>query len=431
MKTMRLSNYEPHLAQQAFHYAIDNMYQFVAMICGIRAGKTYSGARQATKLAWNSKAPEQAVFGIIAPTYNMLDRTTWREFKIAARPLIRESIDSKKIIILKNGREVHGFSADKPDRVRNATLSDFWLDEGRECKDGIWDVLLGRVLSTGGKGILTTSPNSYDWIHDVFIASGDKDYGVVRFSSYDNTYLDKSRIESLERKYDPKFARQELYGEFVIFQGAVYYTFDRGKNAGDLAMKMAQYDPNKPIGLCCDFNVNPMAWVMIQMGYNFETGLTEAYAIDEIYLKNSNTPQACDEFRNRYPNHRSGVVLYGDATGQARHSSSNVTNWQIIQDLLRDYGITNKVPRSNPAERDRVNAVNGLMCNSRNERRFLVNPNKCKHLIRDLEQVSYKDGTTQIEKNKDANLTHISDAVGYAIEKEFSLISTEYKGLKI
>lgn len=429
MNRWRLKDYKPHDAQKAFHFAIENVNQFVAMICGIRAGKTYAGARASVNLAWNDKSPEQAVFGIIAPTYNMLDRTTWREFKIAASPLIKESIDSKKIIILKNGREVHGFSADKPDRVRNATLCGFWLDEGRECKDGIWDVLLGRVLSTGGKGILTTSPNSYDWIHDVFVANKDADYGVVKFSSYDNTYLEKSRIESLERKYDPKFARQELYGEFVIFQGAVYYTFDRKHNAGDLAFKMAQYDADKPICLCCDFNVDPMAWVIMQMGFNYETQQAEAYAIDEIYLKNSNTPQACEEFKYRYPNHTAGLVLYGDATGQARHSSSNVTNWEIVKNTLADYRITNKVPRSNPAERDRVNAVNGMLCNARGDRRFLINP-KCKHLIRDCEQVAFKDGTTQIDK-KDANLTHASDASGYMIEQEFSLIRNEYKGLKI
>jgi len=429
MKSMKLSNYIPHLGQEAFHYSIDNLYQFVAMICGIRGGKTYAGARQALKLAWEDKSPQQAVFGIIAPTYNMLDSTTWREFKIAAHPLIRESIDTKKIIILKNGREVHGFSADKPDRVRNATLCGFWLDEGRECKEGIWDILLGRVLSTGGKGILTTSPNSYDWIHDVFIASGDKDYGVVKFTSYDNTYLDKSRIESLERKYDPKFARQELYGEFVIFQGAVYYTFNRGENAGDLAFKIAQYDPYKPLGLCCDFNVDPMAWVMVQFGKNLQTGEAEAYVVDELYIKNSNTPEACTEFTRRYPNHASGLVLYGDATGKARHSSSNVTNWQIVRDLLGQYGITDKVPRSNPAERDRVNAVNGLMCNARGQRRLFVNP-KCKHMIQDFEQVSFKEGTTQIDKSNLA-LTHASDSIGYMIAEEFSLIQSRIHGLKI
>lgn len=397
------------------------------MICGIRGGKTYAGAREACKQAWNSKA--DGVYGIVAPTFNMLERTTWREFRKAARALIKNENKTYKIITLKNDMEVHGFSADKPDRIRNATLNGFWLDEGRECPDGIWDVLLGRVLSTGGKGILTTSPNSFDWIHDVFIESKDPEYGVIRFSTYDNSYLQKDAIDALARKYDEKFARQELYGEFVTFAGGVYYTFNRKDNAGDIAFKVAQYDPNKPICLCCDFNVDPMAWIIAQMGKN-DQGLAEIRVIDEIIIRNSNTPECCQEFKARYPDHRAGVYLYGDATGESRHSSSNMTNWNIIRDELEGYRPVRRVPKRNPAERDRVNAVNGMICNSKGERRIQVNP-KCKNLISDFERVEYKEGTTRIDKTKDLRLTHPSDALGYMIERDFSLIKSRIEGLKI
>ena len=105
---IQLKKYKPHDGQQAFHYAVEKLYRFVAMICGIRGGKTYSGAREASKQAWNSKADETASYGIVAPTYNMLDRTTWQEFKYAARPLIASCQDSKKTMMLKNGRTVYG-----------------------------------------------------------------------------------------------------------------------------------------------------------------------------------------------------------------------------------------------------------------------------------------------------------------------------------
>jgi len=79
---IQLKKYKPHDGQQAFHYAIEKLYRFVAMVCGIRGGKTYSGAREASKQAWNSKSDETASYGIIAPTYNMLDRTTWQELSM-------------------------------------------------------------------------------------------------------------------------------------------------------------------------------------------------------------------------------------------------------------------------------------------------------------------------------------------------------------
>lgn len=410
---------------------MDHVYRFCALIAGIRAGKTYAGAREATKQAWN--ATGRGVYGIIAPTFNMLDRTTWMEFKDAARPLIASENDSKKIITLKNGRRVHGHSAERPDRIRNETFVGFWGDEMREAKNfrQLWDVLLGRVLSTNGKGFITTSPNSYDDIHDIFIAQKRKDYGVVRFPTYANVSLSREGIDQLVGMYDSKFAQQEIQGEFVLFEGSVYYAFNREKNAGDLAFKIAQYDPNKPIWLACDFNINPMAWVIMQSGINSESGLKEVYAIDEIYIKNCNTMEACSEFKLRYPNHNSGVVLYGDATGSARHTDSNVTNWKIIQTELDAYGITRRVPTRNPAERDRINAVNGLICNSKGNIRTWVNPNKCKNLIRDFEQVCFKDGSTQIDKTKDFSLTHLSDAFGYMADVEFSLNKGLITGLKI
>lgn len=429
---MLLKRYKPHEGQLAFHWGIQNTYRFMLMLCGIRGGKTYAGAREATKQCWNSNIDINIPFGIIAPTYHMLDRTTWREFKSAAKPLILKNNDTKKIITLKNGREVFGFSADAYDRIRNVTLMGAWIDEARECRGfaGLWDVILGRLLSTNGKAFVTSSPNSFDDMHDIFIEQGHEDYGVVRFTTYENTTISKKAIDNLSEKYDKKFADQELLGKIVSFEGAVYYTFDRRYNAGDLAFKVAKYDSSKPIALCCDFNIDPMAWVIVQLGKNAQSGLEEIYVVDEIYLGNSNTEYACKEFKNRYPDHRTGIVLYGDATGRARSTTSNVTNWMIIEEELRHYGITKKIRSSNPAERDRVNSVNGMMCNSKGDRRILVNPN-CKNVIRDLEQVSYKEGSSQIDKTKDKRLTHVSDAFGYMIEREYSLNKDRFTGLKI
>lgn len=418
-KQIELKNYNPHPGQIEFHYAVEYMFQFTALIAGIRGGKTIGGAREALKQAWNAKG--KGVFGIIAPTYNMLDRTTWQEFLEVAQPLILWQNDTKKIICLKNGRQVHGFSAENPDRIRNATFVGFWGDEAREWKNFIkvWKVLLGRVLSTGGKGFITTSPNSYDGIHETFIANKKPGYGVIQFPTYINNYIDKDAIDLLAGDYDQKTAEQELGGKFVIFEGAVYYTFDRSQNAGKLAFEVANYDPNLPIGLCCDFNIDPMAWPMVQMRTN-KQGLKQVVAFDEIFIRNCNTEKACIEFKNRYPDHKAGIVLYGDATGTARHTDSNVTNWKIIQNELGSYGVTMKVPSKNPAERDRINSMNGLICNSKGQRRLLVHP-KCKNLIGDLEQVSFQEGTTQIDKKKNLLLTHPSDALGYMADKEFSL----------
>ena len=94
------------------------------------------------------------------------------------------------------------------------------------------------------------------------------------------------------------------------------------------------------------------------------------------------------------------------------------------------YSVTPHIKTGNPSERDRVNAVNAMLCNSKQEKRIFINPS-CKNLIRDFEQVSYKEGSVKIDKTKDMNLTHVSDAFGYMIEKEFAINTREIKGLKI
>jgi hypothetical protein len=424
---MRFAKYKPHDGQIAFHTAMD-VYRYVAVVAGIRGGKTHSGAYEAGRQAWNAK---EGVFGIVAPTYNMLDRTTWQEFIRANRALIENENSSKKIIKLKNGNIVHGHSADKPDRIRNETFNGAWVDEGRECKDfkGLWDVLLGRVLSTGGKLFTTTSPNGFDDIYEIFVLNQQSDYCLLNFPTYQNTYIDSNAIAELESKYDQKFARQEIHGEFVEFSGQVYHAYRRSVNSGDYALRNCVYDPFLPLELSVDFNVNPLAWSISQTKVN-SNGMEENFVIDEIYINNSNTFEGCREFISRYPNHKQSVFLFGDATGRARTTSSNKSNYEIIKLELNGYNIVDRVRRSNPAERDRVNAVNARLLNSQGKSYLYIHPQKCRMLCRDFEQVSYKDSTTQIDKSK-STLTHISDALGYRIEEDYSLIRSRIKGLKI
>jgi len=44
---------------------------------------------------------------------------------------------------------------------------------------------------------------------------------------------------------------------------------------------------------------------------------------------------------------------------------------------------------------------------------------KCKELIKDLEQVAYKENSQVIDKDRDPKRTHLSDALGYLMWQEF------------
>jgi phage terminase large subunit len=418
-----IKGYAPHVGQVAFHYAME-VYNYVLLLAGIRGGKTYCGARQALKDAWNSSA--KGAYLIVAPTYNMLDKTTWPEFIEASRDYIFKENKVDKIIKLKNGNIVYGYSAENPDRIRNTTATGFWGDEAREWKDfkGMWRILLGRALSTGGKGFITTTPNGLGGIYDVFFKEKRQDFGVVRFDTYKNEYILKERIDDLYNYYDEQFARQEIGAEFISFKGGVYHAFCK-KNVVDHIYE----DISRPLILCCDFNVNPMAWVICQREKG-QDGRDVIHVIDEIFLNNSNTYEACVEVKSRYQTVGRTVYLYGDATGRARHAASNLSNWAIVKQELSGSYLVDRVPINNPSEIDRVNCLNTMLCNSAGVRRIFVS-SKCKNLINDLERVQYRHGTCYIDKSFDKMLTHLTDALGYMVDRDYSLIRSKIDSLKI
>jgi hypothetical protein len=112
-------------------------------------------------------------------------------------------------------------------------------------------------------------------------------------------------------------------------------------------------------------------------------------------------------------------VIYGDASGNSQHTTG-VSDYQIVREYFRTtYGAqaTYKVPKANPSVRERIMLTNARLRSASGEIRLLVDP-KCKDLIKDFEQVSYKADSNAIDKEKDRRRTHLSDALGYLLWQE-------------
>jgi hypothetical protein len=75
------------------------------------------------------------------------------------------------------------------------------------------------------------------------------------------------------------------------------------------------------------------------------------------------------------------------------------------------------VPRANPSVRERINLTNAKLRSAAGDVWLLVDP-KCKELIKDLEQVTYKADSNVIDKDRDRMRTHLSDALGYLLWQE-------------
>jgi len=116
-----------------------------------------------------------------------------------------------------------------------------------------------------------------------------------------------------------------------------------------------------------------------------------------VHPKNS-TEDACVELIDKYSDFlQPGIVLYGDATGRARKTSSKKTDWMIIEELLRPYIIEMRVPRANPLQQDRHSFMNRMLYGSL-PIKCMINP-EMKKLIEDLTH-SLEDGERNKVKSK-------------------------------
>src|SRR5690606_16536890 len=163
----------------------------------------------------------------------------------------------------------------------------------------------------------------------------------------------------------------------------------------------------------------------------------EIRILEEQILWNSNTLASCEEFEEKalkyqkilggdaYGVYPLNITCYGDPAGEQRSSSADKTDWRIVKQWASRnsdrFKVTFKVDSAHPTQKARVAAMNGMLRNHAGEHRMFIHPS-CKELIKDLEEVAWKQGaTTQIDKDADSKRTHASDALGYMCEKEFGL----------
>jgi hypothetical protein len=307
-------------------------------------------------------------------------------------------------------------SLDEYERLRGTNLAWFGIDELTYTSEEAWMRLEGRLRDPkatrlGGFGVWT--PNGFDWVYRRFIQDPVEGYQAVLARPYENRFvLDRvpDYYERLKKSYDARFFAQEAMGEYVnIGAGRVYESFDRARNVKKLEM-----ESGLPLLWTLDFNVDPMCSVVAQ-----KSAGGELRVLDEIVLRRASTVDACEEFRSRYPAHASAIVIYGDATG-ARLQTSGTTDYRMVREFMARAGyrkVEFRVPTSNPSVRQRVLLVNGMLRSAADETELYMDP-KCKELIQDMEQVSYKPDSLVIDKEKDLKRTHLSDALGYLVWQE-------------
>jgi hypothetical protein len=311
-------------------------------------------------------------------------------------------------------------SSDVPESLTGKTLTDIIIDEydkkhSISHQKDVWKECISRIRKAefGTCGIATT-PEGYKNTYELYGRCDYekvKNFKLIRAKTYDNFFLPKDYIENLYDNYSAELVEQYIEAQFVnLLQGKVYYSFDRVENASDI-----EYTKELPINLMVDFNVNPMLWAVGQTWRNGNE-ITD-HIIDEIVQNNTYTEQMARAVGDKY-GYDTLYYIYGDYSGKARSTKSRVTDFDIIQEILPNSTLRIK---PNPLVIDRVNAVNSRLCNSKGKRNLRVNIKNCPELVQDFEQVLFKENSKDLDKTSNPKRTHISDALGYFIEYEYSL----------
>lgn len=297
------------------------------------------------------------------------------------------------------------------EKIRGVEIARWWQDESRDSEKYAFDVIQGRLrhpAAPNHRSLHTTTPNGFDWLYELFVDEQCADRELVHVTSRHNWRLPSDYDDKLLGSYDEQLADQELKAKFLnIGAGQVYRAFDRTENVAPCPI-----NEEMPLVLCVDWNIGHSGWAIAQRGSG---GTVEV--VDEVFRLDSTIDDNVAAMkRDGLHLHPAGWQVYGDPSN-ARNRKSGETDWQILDEALRENGFNFKMRRRPmPRVKDRVNAVNQMLKNGKGERRLNIDP-KCVELRRDFEQVVWKNG--EIKKKDNDPRTHTSDALGYFIEAEF------------
>ena len=376
--------------------------RFRVVVAGRRFGKTFLSTAELLNRALSK--PDQNVW-YVAPTYKAAKEIAWDMLSEQIPPdYITSKNETSLTIALLNGSTIALKGAEKPDNLRGRSLDFVVLDEFADMRKEAWYEVIRPSLSDrqGSAALFIGTPKGRNHFYDLYGKGVDKDDGwqSYQYTTIEGGNVPPEEIASAKADLDDRTFQQEYEARFVSYSGVIYYAFKREES-------VIRHDADRSvIHVGMDFNLDPMSAVLMT-----RKGDT-LHVFDEIVMFGSNTDEMVAEIRTRYGN--GTIVIYPDpASRQRKTSAGGRTDLSILQNA----GFEVRVRSSHAAVRDRINSVNSRLLSKDGHRRLFVDP-KCKKVIESLERHTYKEGTSQPEKD---GFDHMNDALGYAVEYLFPI----------
>ena len=375
------------------------------LVGGLGSGKTHIFIRK-TLLNMFKRVNKNGVSNgwIIYPTYDLAEELFVQPFKELLDDMnCPYEYNQSKHRFRTAAGNIKIYQLQKPQRIIGAELTfigfdEFDVESWKNC-DMAFKKSIGRMRGSENCEIyIVTSPEGFHYTHKIFVTDDNDDRLLVRGKTTDNTYLPEAYIKLLESNYDEQLLKAYRDGEFVNLSAlSTYHTFNREKN-----VKEVKYDHTKPIYIGQDFNTDPLCAVLWQKHYEKPNiRIFKTYSLSHAGEGDLLTERLCQQIKQEYPNNK--YYSYPDATGTARHSSARYSDIDILR---RHFKV--RVKHINPLVVNRVNAMNKALQDN-----MIIDPS-CIDLINDLERVTNKPNTREIDKSN-KELSHLTDALGYSV----------------
>ena len=392
--------------EQADFYELTD--KFPAFVGGFGSGKTETMIDCALRDALESS---DALVAMYEPTYDLVRLILAPRMEQKLSDLgIRYKYNKQENIIYTSGAQCGDFvlrTLENPARIigyesYRAHIDE--LDTLREVQaETAWNKIIARnrqkpegIRLPINRVSVYSTPEGFRFVYRRWGRNPKPGYRMVQARTMSNPFLPDDYVQSLRDSYPPQLIEAYLEGKFVnLASGSVYPNFDRALNHTSETAK-----PGEVLHCGLDFNVLNMTAIVSVIRDD------QPLTVGEL-AKVRDTPAMARMLKERFVSTGHQVVVYPDASGQ-NTSSKNAGESDLS--ILKAAGLQVRVSPTNPAVRDRVNAVNALILNDAGARRWKVNTDACPTLTEALEQQAYdKNG----EPDKTTGHDHATDAAGY------------------
>lgn len=384
--------------------------RLIIICAGRRSGKTQFSTKKvllASLEKYKNRYGETLTpwIGYYQATQDAAIATFWDRIKECLEFTISRTDNTRHTLDLKTGAKfsLNGIDTQK-NRLRGTYKSLIIIDEAAFIANWkiVNEVLIPQLADVDGQLIVLSTPKGYnDFYHLWKEAKDTPGVSLYHFKSSDGGYITEDQIPELARlmQLTPDQVREEFYAEFLADSSFVYASFLPERHlTEDIYLEKGE-----TIRWAWDFNMNPACHTTVSVASN---GITQV--LDEIC--DGNVDENCKHFLSRYNSFDNPMVeIYGDANG--KHTYINGSPYDRMTDLLTKAGFEVSLfkAKANPSVINRIQTVNTAMYAGKLE----IHKKNCPKLVKDFENLRYKLGSKEPDKNADKNLSHSSDALGY------------------